>query len=91
MPSRVDGNQREIVAALRAAGCTVQHLHEVGHGCPDLLVGRGGENFLIEVKMPGKRLNSREWRWFGDWKGQVGIAWNVADALCIAGVEVAGE
>ena len=38
--SRVDSNQPEIVATLRGMGCSVQHLHAVGKGVPDLLVGR---------------------------------------------------
>lgn len=33
--ARVDANQSEVVAAFRAAGATVQHLHMVGGGCPD--------------------------------------------------------
>ena len=49
--AKVDANQKEIVAALRRIGATVQCLHMVGHGCPDLLVGWHGENILMEVKM----------------------------------------
>ena len=37
--ARVDANQPEIVKALRGVGATVQHLHKVGQGCPDLMVG----------------------------------------------------
>lgn len=37
--AKVDKNQPEIVEALRAEGAVVQHLHAVGVGCPDLLVG----------------------------------------------------
>ena len=48
MPKSVDANQPEIVAALRAAGATVQHLHEVGQGCPDILAGFRGRNYLID-------------------------------------------
>ena len=50
MPARVDANQPVIVAALRAIGATVQHLHAVGQGCPDILVGYDGVNFLMEIK-----------------------------------------
>jgi hypothetical protein len=48
--AKVDANQREVVAALRGAGATVQLLHAVGEGCPDLLVGYRGGNYLLEVK-----------------------------------------
>jgi len=36
--ARTDANQSEIVAGLRAIGATVQPLHAVGKGCPDLMV-----------------------------------------------------
>ena len=54
-PRKVDANQKAIADALRRAGCSVQLLHTVGAGCPDLLVGRHGETFLLEVKMPDAR------------------------------------
>ena len=47
--SRVDSNQPEIVATLRGMGCSVQHLHAVGKGVPDLLVGCRGVNLLVAV------------------------------------------
>lgn len=50
MAKQVDSNQVEVVAALRAAGATVLHLHEVADGCPDLLIGIAGINALIEIK-----------------------------------------
>ncbi len=37
---KVDTNQADIVAALRAAGASVADMHELGHGYPDLLVGK---------------------------------------------------
>jgi hypothetical protein len=72
----VDRNQAEIVDALRKIGATVQPLHAVGAGCPDLLVGFHGTNYLIEVKdwqkPPSKRqLNPVQVEWHGGWKGQV--------------------
>lgn len=54
-PRRVDRNQRAIAEALTAAGCTVQSLHTVGGGCPDLLVGLHEQTWLIEVKAPEAR------------------------------------
>lgn len=50
MPKRVDANQRSIVADLRAIGATVEDLHEVGDGCPDIAVGFRGQNYLFEIK-----------------------------------------
>lgn len=73
MPKSVDANQPEIVAALRAAGATVQHLHEVGRGCPDILVGFQGKNYLFEIKNPDRLwgFTPRETAWIVDWRGQV--------------------
>lgn len=51
--AKIDANQPMIVKALRAFGATVQTLAAVGKGCPDLLVGYKGKNFLLEVKVPG--------------------------------------
>ncbi len=49
--ARTDSNQAEIVAALRAAGCSVWII-----GLPvDLLVGNNGKTLCVEVKrMTGK-------------------------------------
>ena len=74
--ARIDANQPAIVAALRKAGCTVQHLHSVGKGCPDLLVGRAGINYLIELKDGAKsaseqRLTPDQVVWHGEWGGSV--------------------
>ena len=84
--SKVDRNQAEIVAALRAFGATVQPLHSVGKGCPDLLCGFRGTNVLIEVKdgevVPSARkLTPDQVEWHGGWKGQVVVVKDVAEAL----------
>ena len=89
--ARVDANQPEIVEALRAVGCTVQHLHTVGKGCPDLLVGRAGRNFLLEIKdgnkPPSKRkLTADEKEWHQTWTGQVIVVNSVDEALEAVGV-----
>ena len=84
--ARVDANQKAVVAALRAAGATVQHLHSVGQGCPDILVGYRGRNYLLEIKdgdkPPNKRRLTRdEGRWHRRWRGQVAVVESVAEAL----------
>ena len=66
-----DANQREIVSALRTAGYTVQVLHRVGDGFPDLLAANPLDklNILIEVKAPGKSLTPSESKFFSEWPG----------------------
>ena len=83
---RVDTNQRLIVAALRAAGATVQHLHMVGQGCPDVLCGFGGRNFVIEIKGDHGRMTRDEIEWHECWRGDVCVVHTVDEALRAIGV-----
>ena len=85
-PRRVDANQPEIVKALRSVGATVQHLHEVGGGCPDTMVGFRGRNHLLEIKDGSKapsaqRLTRHELGWHLHWQGEVHIVATVEQAL----------
>ena len=88
--ARSDTNQAAIVEALRRAGCTVESLHRVGGGVPDLLVGWRGLsgrpfNLLLEVKttLAGK-LTLDEAAWHGDWEGQVDVVRDPQEAVIIA-------
>jgi hypothetical protein len=94
--AKVDRNQSEIVGALRAVGASVQPLHSVGDGCPDLLVGWKGQNLLIEVKdhlasVSDQKLNPRQVRWHGDWRGQCAKATTIDEALRLLGVGTYGD
>lgn len=78
--ARTDRTQRAIVDALRKAGCSVQHLHAVGGGCPDLLVGVAGRTLLLEVKDGEKPPSERQMTadqkvWASGWRG--GALWVV--------------
>jgi hypothetical protein len=81
--ARVDANQAAIVAALRKIGATVELLHSVGDGVPDLLVGHRCENYLIEVKTPKGRKNKRQEAWHRDWRGNSFVVRSVDEALRI--------
>ena len=87
MPKSVDANQARIVAALRAAGATVTLLHEVGGGCPDLLVGFRGQNFLLEVKNPETKgfLTESQYQWHDAWRGWAMVVENETEALVAVG------
>lgn len=90
--AKVDANHAAIVRALRGVGCTVQSLASVGSGCPDLLVGIGGVNYVIEVKSgPKERLTDDEAHWIAVWRGQVAIVDSVQAALEVVGVTVLGR
>lgn len=92
--ARTDSNQAEIVCALRAVGVSVQPLHSVGQGCPDLLVGCAGVNVLLEVKdsaqPPSKRQPTPdESLWHCEWQGQVATVTNIAEAIVVVTIAVA--
>lgn len=79
---RVDANQKEIVAALRRQGWTVQHLHKVGEGCPDILVGADKKhNVLLEIKDGDGKLTPPQIIWHADWQGQKAIVRTAAEAI----------
>lgn len=92
---RRDDCEPAIVAALRAVGASVQTLTETG--CPDLLVGFRGVNYLIECKeahgQSGKGhrktrsgLRASQEDWFGRWKGAAPvIVTTPAEALAAIG------
>jgi hypothetical protein len=87
----VDANQREIVAALRAAGASVMPLHAVGEGCPDLAVGIGGKNYFLECKDGQKppsaqKLTPQQEIWHRDWRGHRVVVNSPEAALAAIGV-----
>ncbi len=76
MPKKADANQPAIVKAIRKMGASVQHLHTVGQGCPDIMIGLNGYNYLAELKDGDKppsarKLTSDERDWHRQWRGQV--------------------
>ena len=90
MDHKSDDNQREIVQALRESGASVLVLSGVGRGCPDLLVGHHGLNFLLEVKNlfgRGVRLTPSEKKFMENWKGIVFQVTSAEEALQLLSVE----
>jgi len=93
--SKVDENQKAVVSALRSSGATVTLLHAVGGGCPDLLAGYRGGNYLIEVKDGSKPPSARKMtdpqvEFHRDWRGQVCVVTNPIEALAALGIELRG-
>jgi hypothetical protein len=84
--ARTDANQTEVTKALRKIGCSVQLLHSVGRGCPDMLVGYKGNNYLLEIKDGDKpesarKLTAEQTIWHYDWKGQVAVVNSAQEAI----------
>lgn len=71
---KVDDNQRALVNALRAFGCSVEAI-QGATGTPDLIVGIFGVTELVEVK-PASNLKARsqlrgtQAEWHARWKGR---------------------
>ena len=82
---RTDANQAQIVAELRQAGCSVQDIHTVGSGCPDILVGYARHTWCFEIKSDGGKLTPDEADWALKWAGQYAVIHSAEDALRIMG------
>ena len=90
--ARRDENEPQIVAALEGAGFTVERLSAAG--ICDLLIGRHGKTWLLEVIGDAKAAKYRksdgltpaqvEFR--SRWRGQWASARNVTEALAAVGV-----
>lgn len=88
LKGRTDGNHAEVVKALRKAGIAVLSLASVGKGCPDLLCGFRGRNFLLEVKdgskpPSGQMLTAAESEFFSTWPGQVEVVTSPEHAISV--------
>ena len=86
--AKIDDNQKTIVNVLRQMGASVQSLATTGKGCPDLLVGYHGINYLMEVKDGDKVLSKQKLtidqeHWHSLWRGSVHIVKSVNEALKI--------
>ena len=93
---KVDRNQRDIIDALKKAGCSVRSLAAVGDGMTDLIVGIAGKNLLLEVK-DGEAAPSRQkltpaqkrFHTFNPkhpdkyWQGQKAVVATVHEALAV--------
>jgi hypothetical protein len=84
--AKVDANQPEIVRALREAGASILHLHQLGQGAPDLLIGFRGHNILMEIKDPTQKPSQRkltedEIEFHNSWAGFVKVVETAHEAL----------
>lgn len=87
--AKIDRNQPEIVEIFERYGFSVQRAQAMGSGFPDLILGYGGRNYLVEVKdwqkKPSERkLNDLQREWHAAWKGQVCVVEAIDDAIKLA-------
>ena len=90
--ARTDANQAQLVDELRALpGVSVQHLHTAGKGCPDLLIGHCGRNWLLEIKNPSKPPSARllspaQCTWHINWTGQAAVVTTMDEIRQVLGL-----
>lgn len=83
---KVDQNQAALVAELRQIGASILHLHTLGKGAPDILIGYRGINTLLEIKStPTAKLTPDEANWHALWRGQLLIVRSIEEALAAVG------
>ena len=81
MRNRADCNQQEIVDELRKKEVSVIILSQVGRGCPDLLVGWYGVNYLLEVKDKDGDLSDSQKVFFDNWQGRAYIVRSIDEVM----------
>lgn len=77
--ARRDSNEPKIIKFLERCGCVVHQLNQ--RGVPDLLVGYGPFNLLMEVKTPKGKLSEDQVRFFEKWgDSQLTVVRSIRDA-----------
>lgn len=84
--AKVDSNQPDVVAKFRSLGYSVAHTHTLGRGFPDIVVGKQGKNFLVEIKdgslCPSRqKLTEPETEFKNSWLGQYDIITSINDVV----------
>lgn len=77
---KTDGNQVEIVNALRKHGVQVV-ITNFGESFPDLLCGYGRSWSLLEVKQPDGDLSRGQLEWLSNAKGRVAVVTTPDEAV----------
>lgn len=90
--ARTDSNQSTIVKALRGIpGVSVAVTSALGNGFVDIVVGRLGVSYLIEIKDENKppsdrKLTPAEEKFHSEWTGQKAVCKNLDEILKTIGV-----
>jgi len=86
MRLKSDLNQAAIVRTFRQAGASVQDLHAVSRGCPDLAIGYHGRTYLVEVKGKRGKFTPDQIEWWSAWRGQKQVI-----RSCLGAIEFLNE
>lgn len=80
---RRDLTEGAIVAALQKAGCTI---HYVAKEVFDILVGRGEQTYILEIKSSTGKLTERQEKFRENWRGQYAVVRTPQEALKAVGL-----
>ena len=76
---QIDGNQREIMDYFQAHGFSV-----ISIGRPlDLIAGKDGRTYLIEVKLPKAKLRPTQEKFLATWRGHAAVIRDLNDAKAL--------
>lgn len=81
--NRRDSNEAEIVTALQRGGCSVAYAERQPY---DLLAGRGGSTYLLEIKQRQGSLRASQLIFQREWKGHYCIVRTPEEALRAVGL-----
>lgn len=81
--SRRDEVEPQIVTALQKAGCSVDYAERKPY---DLVIGRAGETYLLEVKTRKGRLRDSQVKFEKEWDGHYAIVRTAEAALKAVGL-----
>jgi hypothetical protein len=84
--ARKDSNHVAIVKAFRDMGVSVHDTAQLGAGFPDIAIGIGKVNILIEVKdgqkpPSARKLTPDEVKFHDEWQGWIEIVCSVDDVI----------
>lgn len=84
--ARIDQNQPEIIAELKARGFSVLDMSSLGNGSPDIAVGSHKANYFFEIKNPNvpksdRQLTDKERAFHEAWRGQVDVVHSADEVL----------
>jgi len=83
---RRDSNHAAIKQTLLDCGVTVFDTADVGGGFPDLVCGRHGRTYLLEIKSPGGKERPGQLAARTAWRGHWVVCRSVAEALAAIGM-----
>lgn len=78
---RVDSNQKTIVDAYKLYGFSVADLSAAGDGFPDLVVGKFGRSWLVEVKTLNGKLRKTQKEFRENWRGCYRVSRTINDVI----------